>query len=243
MMLGNTRVLLKREDAQLAIALIARRTGEEPERIEERLRDEGIDAILDDPRLVAALLEHPLGANASLPLFCSAIVRQALRNVGETDRALADYVAAVLIHFSGRGRANRVADYDDEEYDTLAALVAALDGPDPRRAFLVRMHLGNFALWLGGLYPDWIEHRRWRRGGPDVDYYDDMGSRGFRLAADHRLAQEHGLSPLFRTAAERFVSLRLALNGISDTLLFPQRSSPERLMRQVRSEWRWRLAN
>jgi hypothetical protein len=43
--------------------------------------------------------------------------------------------------------------------------------------------------------------------------------------------------------AERFVSLRVALNRISDTLIFPQRSSPERLMRQVRDESRWKRAS
>ncbi len=243
MILASTKLWLRREDAQLAIALIARGSAEAREETEERLRQEGIDALLDDPRLVAALMEHPLGAHASLPLFCSAVVRQALRNVGETDRALADYVAALLLHFGTGGRAHRIADHDDEVYGTLAALVAGLEGPDQRRNFLVRMHLGNMALWMSGLYPDWIEHRRWRRGGPDVDYYDDVGSRGFRLAADHRLAEEHGLSQLFLAAAERFVPLRVALNSISDSLLFPHRNSPERLMRQVRSEWRWRLTN
>ena len=112
-----------------------------------------------------------------------------------------------------------------------------------RRAFLVRQHLGNYALWMSGLFPDRIEMRRWRRGAPGIDYYDALGRRGFALAAEHRLAKEHGLSPLFERAAERFVMLRVALNRVSDTLFFPQRSSPERLMRQVSDEARWRRAS
>jgi hypothetical protein len=44
-------------------------------------------------------------------------------------------------------------------------------------------------------------------------------------------------------AAQRFVVLRVALNRVSDTLFFPNRSSPERLMRQVRDEARWRQAS
>ncbi|HKH90990.1 MAG TPA: hypothetical protein VKA54_04255, partial [Gemmatimonadaceae bacterium] len=56
----------------------------------------------------------------------------------------------------------------------------------------------------------------------------------------HRLADDHGLSTLFATAAERFGLLRAALNDVSDSLLFPNRYSPERLMRQVTSEARWR---
>jgi hypothetical protein len=108
---------------------------------------------------------------------------------------------------------------------------------------MVRAHLGNYALWVSGLFPDYIETRRWRRGGPDLEYYEELGRRGFQLAADHRLAEQHGLATLFALAAERFANLRLALNQVSDTLLFPHVSSPERLMRQVRDETRWRLAH
>jgi hypothetical protein len=239
MILANVRTSLERDDAQLALRLMAGGSQRELERGEELLRDQGIDALLDDPRLVTALLSSHLGMHASLPLFCYVIVRHALRAVGENDRALADYVASILLHFGLRGRAERIADSDDERYDTLAALVQGLDEPDVRRNFLIRQHLGNYALWVSGLFPDMIAHRRWRRGGPDLDYYEDLGRRGFQLAADHRLAQEHGLSTLFHDASERFGALRVALNGISDSLLFPHRYSPDRLMRQVQDEARW----
>ena len=241
MILANVRASLGRDDAQLALRLIARGSSSEMEAAESLLRDGGIDALLDDPRLIAALLEAPLGARASLPLFCYVIVRNALRRAGEEDRVLADYTAAVMLHFGMRGRANRIGVSDDEEYDTLAAMLDAVDGPDPRRNFLVRAHLGNYALWLSGLFPDSIEHRRWRRGGPDLDYYEDLGRRGFQLAADHRLAHEHGLDALYREAARRFAVMRIALNGVSDALLFPHHHSPDRLMRQVRDEMRFRL--
>jgi len=243
MILANVRESLGRDDAQLALHLIARGSRSELERGEARLRDEGIDAVLDDPRLLEGLIRSPLGARASLPLFCYVTVRSAMRNVGENDRLLCDYVASILLHFGLRGRASRVAESDDETYDTLAALADAVDDPDARRAFLVRAHLGNFALWQSGLFPDMIAYRRHRRGAPDLEYYEDLGRRGFELASDHRLAREHGLTELFRDAAARFVVLRMALNSISDVLLFPHRSSPDRLMRQVRDEARWRLSS
>jgi hypothetical protein len=70
-----------------------------------------------------------------------------------------------------------------------------------------------------------------------------MGRRGFQLAADHRLADEHGLATLYSTAAERFGILRAALNNVSDALFFPNVQTPERLMRQVRDEARWRKSS
>lgn len=240
MILADTRHSLTRDDAQLVARLIARDSGEDLAIVERELADHGIDAVLDDPRLPTALMRFGQGANASLPLFAYVMVRQALRRLGEQDRALADYLASLMLHFGLRDRSMKVADHDDQLYTTLADIAADVDDPDGRRSFLVRTHLGNYALWVSGFFPDLIEHRRGRRGGPDLDYYEEMGRRGFQLAADHRLAGDHGLSTLYAAAAERFGLLRAALNEVSDTLLFPDRSSPDRLLRQVSNEARWR---
>jgi hypothetical protein len=237
MILATVRKRLGRDDAQLALQLIARGSEEEHAAAESKLRDEGIDALLDDPRLLRGLIESRRGAHASPALFSYVIVRHAMRDVGEGDRVLADYVASILLHFGLRDRANRIAESDDERYDTLAELSAAIESADAQRSFLGRAHLGNYALWLSGLFPDYIEHRRWRRGGPDLDYYEEMGRRGFALASRHRLASQHGLNALFAAAADRFPVLRLALNRVSDRFMFPHVSTPERLMRQVRSEF------
>jgi len=241
MILADTRHRLTRNDAQLAARLLAAESGEPLEELESRLADEGINAILDDPRLPGALLRDRRGAHASFPLFSYVLIRHALRRMGEEDRGLADYVSSILVHFGFRDRAWRITENDDEIYNALVHLAEDLDDPDARRAFLVRTHLGNYALWLSGLFPDYIEQRRWRRGGPDLEYYEEMGRRGFQLAADHRLAEEHGLTTLYASAAERFGLLRMALNGVSDTLFFPAVQTPERLMRQVRDEARWRM--
>jgi hypothetical protein len=237
MILANTRATLGRDDAQLALRLIARGQAEEYDGAETTLRERGIDALLDDPRLLDALVAAPQAAHASWPLFAYVVVRHALRHAGEDDRGIADYVASLLVQFGLRDRAHRVAPHDDQQYDTLVGLAGDVDDPDARRAFLVRAHLGNYALWISGLFPDRVEYRRWRKGGPDLDYYEEMGARGFRLAADHRLAGEHGLAPLYSRAAEGFPRLRRALNEVSDRLLFPDVHTPERLMRQVKDRF------
>jgi hypothetical protein len=243
MLLGNVRASLTRDDAQIAIRLLAHGESRELDTAETRLREEGIDSLLDDPRLLPAIIESRIGMQVSVSLFWYVVVRRALRRVGEEDRALADYVAAILLHFGARGRAERISETDDQVFGTLAELMGEIDTPDARRSFLARQHLGNFALWSSGMFPDRIEHKRWRRGGPDLDYFEEMGRRGFTLAAEHRLAQEHGLDAIMRVAASRFAALRLALNEVSDTLMFPHGNSPERLMRQVRAEAAWRWAS
>jgi hypothetical protein len=166
-----------------------------------------------------------------------------LKGVGEDDRGIADYVTSIVVHFGFQGNATRIGKSDDESYSTLADLVDDVNDPDANRSFLVRTHLGNYALWLSGLFPDHIEQRRWRRGGPDLGYFEELGARGFQLAADHRLAEVYGLTTLYATAAERFGLLRSALSNVSDRLLFPNVTTPERLMRQVQDEARWRASS
>jgi hypothetical protein len=234
MMLANVRARLGREDAQLVLRLLSRGGPEAARAAERTLADQGIDPLLDDPVLLRELIEARQSAHASLPLFCYVVVRHALRRNGSDNRMLADYVASVLLHFGLRERARRIADSDDQVYDSLARIVEDVESADAERAFLARAHLGNYALWLSGLFPDHIEHRRWRRGGPDLEYYETLGRRGFQLAAGHRLANKHGLAPLYDAAAVSFPTMRRALNAVSDALLFRDVHTPERLMRQVR---------
>jgi len=242
MILADVRSRLTREDVALALSLIAQGGSEARERGEDALRERGLDAVLDDPALLPALVDTPRGGHASLALFSYVLVRHALLQIGERDRLLADYAASVLLHFGLRDRARRIGGADDETYDTLAGLLESAECSEPRRAFLVRAHLGNYALWMSGLFPDRIAYRQWRRGGPAMEYFEEMGRRGFQMAAEHRLASEHGVALLFALAAERFPVLRVALNRISDALLFPRNHSPERLMRQVQDEARWKRA-
>ena len=243
MIVANVRSTLTRDDAQFAIRLIGHAGTEAQDTAESALRERGLEAVLDDPRLLRALLQHAAGAHASLPLFIYVMVRHACLSSGEPDRSLADYTASILLHFGLRDRARRVDTHDDDTFDTLAELAILAEASDPRRSFLARQHLANYALWISGLVPDYVEARRWRRGGPNIEYFEEMGRRGFQSAARHRMAEQHGLASLFLHAADAFPALRAALNRISDTVLFPNHHTPERLMRQVRDEFRWKHAN
>ena len=243
MIQADLRHTLTRDDAQLALHLVARDSSRDFDAAEEMLRHDGIDALLDDTRLHDALTADSRAARASLPMFVYVMIRHSLCELGEAERAVADYVASVVVHFADHDRAWRVAVHDDATYGTLTALLADGEQGDPKRTFLVRQHMANYALWLSGLFPDHVTLRKWRRGGPDLSYYDEMGRQGFLLAAEHGMADSTGLRPLFTRAAGEFPLIRRALNRVSDRLLFPGQHSPERLMRQVSDEARWRLAS
>lgn len=239
MLLGAVRPGLTRNDAQLVIRLLAREGRGDESQLEERLANDGLDALLDDPFLAAALLRQDQAAFASLPLFLYVLVRRALIEDRETDRSVADFVASILLHFGMQRRALRIREHDEVEYDSLASLAMDAESGDPYRAFLARAHMGNLSLWLAGIFPDHIT-ARYRRGGPDLGYYEEMGRRGYLMAAQHRLAAQYGAAALLETVAERFPRLRSSLNRLSDNVVFRDRHSVDRLLRQVWDAERWR---
>ena len=233
MIRADVRGRLTGADLQLVLLLLSQ--GSAPRRLslERRLALEGPDALLDQPELLERLLAVRTMLVPSEPLFVYVLVRHTLRRAGLDDRDLADYLAALVIDFGRRDRAWRVDWNDDEQHRYLVDILADLESCEGERRFRVMAHLGNYALWLAGLFPDYIAARRLRKGGPDLPYYDALGRRGFELASDHALAREYGLIAVFQAMADRFPSVRGALNGMSDRVLFPGHVSADRILRDL----------
>jgi len=215
MILANTRGRLGPRDLQLVVLLLSQGSPRRRATVERRLEQEGPDPLLDSAGLAERLLTVRSMLVPSEALFFYVVVRHALRSVGLDDRDLADYVAALLLEFGARDRANRVDWHDDHSHRYLVDILADLDASSGERRFRVMAHLGNYALWLAGLFPQYIEARRLRHGGPDLSYYDGLGRRGFAMASDHALADRYHLDEIFHTAADRYPTIRSALNGLS----------------------------
>jgi len=233
MIRANMRGRLTAADLQLVLLLLSRGSAHRRAYLERRLEAEGPDPLLDAPDLLERLLTVRTMLVPSEALFLYVVVRHSLRRAGVDDRELADYLAALLLDFGQRDRAWRIDWHDDHQHRYLVDILADLESSNGERRFRVMVHLGNYALWLAGLFPDYIAARHLRKAGPDVSYYDALGRRGFGMASDHTLAGEYGLATVLRTAAERFPSVRGALNGVSDRLLFPTVQTADRGLRQL----------
>jgi hypothetical protein len=223
----NVRASFGRREAEILLAL-AGPGGE------ERLRQEGIDSLLDDARLVRALLQRGGIDLAPAPLVFYLLVRHALLEREIHDRQLADYTAAVLLEF---GRLGRIGSASNEPLPTtlyLTDILGEIDRARGEREFALRAHLGNMALWIGGVFPDYVTTRVQRRGAPPISYYDEMGAAGFRTAGSMALALRHDVGDLFISFADQFSNVRSALNGLSDALFFPHSGDAvERVLREV----------
>jgi hypothetical protein len=233
MILANTRSRLSANDVQLVVLLLSRGSATTRVRVERQLEQEGIDSLLDHSELFERLVAVRGMLLPSPALFYYVAMRHLLRRTGTDDRNLSDYLAAMLIEFGSRDRAWRVDWNDDQSHQYLVDILDDLNATSGNRRFKVMVHLGNHALWLVGVFPDYIAARRSRKGGPDVEYYERLGQRGYQLASDHELADRFGLEPVLSAAAERFTQARHALNKLSDQLLFPNRCSPDRILREL----------
>lgn len=218
MILANVRGQLSGTDLQLAILLLSRGSAARRAVLERRLETEGPDALLDIPELAERLLAVRTIMVPSEALFFYVMVRRALQQCDVSDRDLADYLTALLLEFGRRDRAQRIDWHDDHSHRYLIDILADLDASQGDRRFRVLLHLGNYALWLGGLFPQYIEARRVRRGGPDLGYYDGLGRRGYSLAAEHELADRFHLDNVLQTAADRYGAVRAALNSVAGRL-------------------------
>lgn len=237
MILPDVRASFGRDEGALLVHLLEER-GEDGDELRDVLADRGIDALLDHPLLARAVLEGPAISRIPLEIVSYVLLRRSLLEAGVADRVLADYLTSLFLRFGSPGRANRIAPHDDQVYGYLVDLLEEISAAEGRRSLLLRAHLGNLALWLSGLFPDWIDHRVHRRGGPGIDYYEEMGQTGFALAADDPYARETALDEVFRSACVSFVPMRRALNGFSDRFLTPKPASPvDRLLREVRDRF------
>ena len=195
----------------------------------------GLDFVLDHPATFAAVWGgRRLGA-VSPNLTFYVMVRHTLLDSGVKDPRIADYIAALLLEFALHGRAYRIAKYDDKSYAYLVDLVSDLESEiSERRQFLLRAHIGNYALWLSGLFPDYVIARVHRKAAPGLDYYESVGASGYLTASEFELADRYELRDIFRQVASSFGGVRRALNRMSDRHFFPVPTSQiNRLLRQV----------
>src|SRR5438105_572274 len=107
MIRANMRSRLTAADLQLVLLLLSRGSAQRRASLEQRLKVEGPDHLLDAPELLERLLAVRTVLVPSETLFFYVLVRHTLRGAGIDDRDLADYLASMLVDFGRRDRAWR----------------------------------------------------------------------------------------------------------------------------------------
>ena len=216
----NCRARFAAEDIDFILSVFGPKIGTAECLVQLLADEDSRDLILDDEALLHALLERRGCLRVSSRFYFYILVRHVLRHSDIKALAVADYVAEMLAEFSREERARCVVPGQAAALDYFFEMLAALQTADDRTSFLIRVHIGNYSLFLSGVFPERIRFRAETRGSPDLRYYEGLGRTHYRVASVHRLAQRYEMAQILSTLAERFETTRLALNDIADRYFF-----------------------
>ncbi len=218
MVIANCRARFAASDFDFIVRVLAG-AGSSSVTLVELLSDpEMRDLILDHERLRDAVLGGEGRLTISSALFFYVLVRRVLTEAGIQDRHLADYIASLLDQFSRTSRLSSPVDRLDSGLSYVSDLLIALQTASPSQTFLIRAHVGNYTLFLTGIFHDSVE-RRSQRGAPDFSFYEEMGRMSFHVAATTSQAKLCDLQNIYSQLGNQFHQIRLALNELSTRLL------------------------
>jgi hypothetical protein len=216
MIRANCRDRFTAEDFRFIVQTLGKSRGDAVSLSELLTDTDSRDAILDHERLVHAILSERSHLSISPQLYFYVLVRHVLKQT--CDRRQCDYIASVLETFSRTARLRSPADGAEGPVQYLSDMLLALRDASPTQTFLIRAHVGNYALFLSGIFHETVQSR-WSRGAPDFAYYENLGRMNFKVVSSHAVARSWELSGIYTALAERFHEVRLGLNRLADGLL------------------------
>jgi hypothetical protein len=200
--------------------------------------DFDLDGLLESRALLEALLRTRTLLSVSPYFFYYVLVRQVFVERGISERTVADYVSALLVHFLEGERLRENVETAPRSFVYLVDLIEAVRrARDHRAAFAMEARIGDVALFLTGVFPDAIYHRQtYGRRLPGLEYYEAVGRSGYHSAAQHPPPRHADLAGVLAFMASEFRIVRKALNDLSDTYFCLRRGggeSVDQLLRQA----------
>lgn len=155
--------------------------------------------------------------------------QQAVRNIYEGKLGLHDpdisaYVARLLCEFSDAEKLYSVRDEMGHPIEELTEMMQAADPVngsavsfDQERA--VRKHIGDYALFVGGMYPEASgSNRRRRRRQPSLDELICAGKESYYIVSQFNLFEYEQEAPLFARLADGFERCILGLTMVREEI-------------------------
>jgi hypothetical protein len=218
MIRANCRARFTAADFDFVVRTLARSNTDHVSLVDLLSDAETRDSVLDHPLLINAVLCNAGHLEISSQFYFYLLARHVLRQAGIVDRKLCDYVASLLETFSRANFLRAPHTTDDSAQHYISDMLIALTRCTPEQAFLLRAHVGNYSLFISGIFHENTQ-RRSLRGGPDLKFYEQIGRTNYHMVAEHSVARRCELSDVFEELAERFREVRVALNQLSDQLI------------------------
>jgi hypothetical protein len=218
MITPNCRERLTAADFEFIVRTLSRRRSEDAP-LAELLTDAEIrDTLLDSDVVFQAVIAGGTTLRISPQFYFYVLLRHVLKEHEIESREMCDYLASLLESFSRTERMRAPAGAGEGPQQYVSDLLLALNKASPSQCFLLRAHIGNYTLFITGVFHERVEHRS-RRGGPDLGFFENIGAANFDVAAGHPVARQNALTPIFEELGERFREVRRALNETAERLL------------------------
>jgi hypothetical protein len=225
MITPNCRERLTADDFDFIVRSLARSRRDSATLIELLTDAETRDSILDSDTLFNAVMEEGAPLRISPQFYFYIVLRHVLKQHQVASRETCDYLASLLETFSRTERMRAPGGAGNGPQQYVSDLLLALQKAEPTQTFLLRAHIGNYTLFITGVFYERVQSRS-RRGGPDMQFFENVGAANFDLAASHRVARAHSLSHVLEDLGARFHEIRLALNDAADRHLHLDEPSP-----------------
>jgi hypothetical protein len=153
---------------------------------------------------------------------------QAVRNsyegkLGLNDPDVTTYVARLLCEFSRSEKLYQVHDEMGRPIDELDEMIVAADpvhgtAPSFDAERMIRKHIGDYALFVGGMYPEAVEPWRRRRHHPSLNELVRAGKESYYIVSQFDLFEYEREAPLFGRLSEWFERCILGLTMVREDL-------------------------
>ena len=162
---------------------------------------------------------HPLE-----PFFQQAVRNSYEGKLGLNDPDVTAYVAHLLCEFSEADKLYKVRDEVGRPIEELTDMMQAADpihgtAPsfDAERA--LRKHIGDYALFVAGMYPEAMgSNRRLRRHQPTLGELILAGKESYYIVSQFNLFEYEQEAPLFARLSDRFERCILGLTLVREEL-------------------------
>lgn len=158
-------------------------------------------------------INHPLHR-----LFGSLVARQL-----PADREIADYVADLLVDFVHVDHLYRIRNCRGKRLEEVGEMLVEsnplLDARSFEREREVRKHIGDYTLFLTGMFPEYVAAlpRRGLRLDSIIDYVK-AGKESYRIVGAFDQFEYRQAAPLFRRLADQFEYCVHGLNRVKNDL-------------------------
>jgi hypothetical protein len=162
---------------------------------------------------------HPLQ-----DLFQDLVGRHYAEEIGIRDPQVVAYVSHLLAEFCEAEQLFKIHDLNNRPLDDLGAMMLESDpvyGPAPSfdRERQVRKHIGDYALFFTGMFPESVNHLRLRRHRLEnlLDWMK-AGKESYYIVSKFEDFEYAKVAPLFACLSQNFESCVYGLNMVKNEL-------------------------